>query len=804
MAASLNSFCAHNFGSGGGGGAQGPATQLATNNVSIPVTVNGSAPPTAGYVLIATSNNNATWQAPATLSAINDLRLSGNVTNTAAADGDRSIAIGRYATVSTSTLDSLCIGSSSALDGASIAQASRCIVIGNYTRIESRSFVGDSAESIVIGNNSRITNAGGSGNGALPRSCVVLGVDNLMDMKAGSTMDCGKNTMLGFGNTFTGISTGNTREHVFVGSGINVSTVAGTCITNRNVLVGTQLTGTNTGTSGTLGNNVVVGAAINFSNCDQVVVIGTGHTVQNQIKSISIGRDNDFTSALASESIMIGNANRTTPTSLAYKDILIGFGNTNTCSGAGGNGCILIGRGISSLFPGNVVLSTSPMTIPANSSGVYIGTGLTPGGTGSVAIGSGGGIYANGTGSVCVGANARASFNGVAIGNQAEANVIDSGTGAIAIGYDTTAAVTSIAIGYAAQATSLNSCQLGTGTANAGEFKFLNYQIHDGQPTYMVAPQPLFKDPAGNYIVGTTTTGQDYWHDRDPQFNRDSAPFVTTNGNFGSTCQATFAYRDGFNLVRGYPWNTPAINLNDLKLGPNKCTRLSEGITTDNTLTFIPAFFVPASHYVHARVTVVATRIATYDQATDKYGTSYCQVGGGGYNRFIIDQNNIGGKSWDGNMAVQCFGPDATRKVSFAKVSANFAAADVNGRYDIAGDLISGVWGAAFNTVPIVGPTLGAISDIAVGQILSQVSKKFDADATETYARMKCDMNNLGDLELQRLGAVTDVSLGAPGVTVGIYVRGKDNYRVDWRIVSDCVVVPFADPAANNNALGGF
>jgi hypothetical protein len=247
----------------------------------------------------------------------------------------------------------------------------------------------------------------------------------------------------------------------------------------------------------------------------------------------------------------------------------------------------------------------------------------------------------------------------------------------------------------------------------------------------------------------------------------------TTFPNYGSQLETRFPpagvfrgfFPGGVDFVGGFvnanfPQWTP-VNPYDALLGPNRLVRYVQGITVDNTKTFVPFINVPLGHYCMYSGFITAMRIRN--------------------DLPPIAPAQIGGRSWK---------IDVGAVMNITPVSPPFIP-EIQG--SITGFTLSdyyaflGIW---LGLLPIIGPVLGAVaSTIALTLVLT--GNDVYLWATEAPAFTKTNLFGSGwggDLELEGVGAMlqTDGS-----VNFGILVKGKTDYNISWQFSFDATLAPF-------------
>ena len=224
-------------------------------------------------------------------------------------------------------------------------------------------------------------------------------------------------------------------------------------------------------------------------------------------------------------------------------------------------------------------------------------------------------------------------------------------------------------------------------------------------------------------------------------------------------------YPGGFDFVGGFatadfPMWTP-VNPYDLLLGPNRLVRYVQGITRNDTKTFVPFINVPLGNYCMYSGFITAMRVRN-----DLPPIDAAKIGGRSYLIQVGAVMNI-------DPASPPFIPEIEGTIT------GFALSDYYG--------LLGTW-AGF--VPYIGPGVSAVAS-TIAKILVLTGNDMYLWATEAPAFKKINLTGSGwggDLNLEGVGAMlqTDGS-----INFGILVQGKTDYNLSWNFSFDSVLVPF-------------
>lgn len=764
------------------------AKYLATPGAPVFVASNA---PVAGQVLIATSATNATWQNPATFTTINDLRIEGNVTNTATAVGTLAIAMGR---------NTYAGGTNSITLGPNTTTATNTsVVVGNACSTVSRSGADNGDSCVIVGSGCTISNAGGPSTGALYDTNISIGANNVTLYQAGNSRLCNANTVLGGSNALTIAHQANFRRNFFITGAHTVTTSGAHSATiNDNIIIGRG--GSYTSDGATAGNNVVIGTVPTWTGCNNSVVVGANVT------------------APVKNSVVLG-ADSTVPAT----DTCISIGYNNQHSGSFTNTTV-VGTNVTVLGATDSVI-IGPNTAASAMFSIVMGKSAISNGERCVAIGYLANADAFSQGSITIGQSATvsgidsvsigraascASGSAVVIGVSASSTFADN---SVVVGKSASVTATGgVAIGQTAVVSAGNAAQIGTGTnSTANSLKFRGAQIHDG--TTPSASQLVYKsttagnykggatfnltvnEPAGTYqgvIAGRTTDPNNtQFSDYDSGFGRDSPSYAGEN-TLSSPSSANFVYRDGIHFMGGYPINTTSYHGWDNRWGPNTFWRYAQGLTDAiNRDSIIPLVRVPKAHYCHMELTITAMRVANYIPGSNTFNTDHVVAG-----NYVWDSGLVGGRSWSGISAVMIMG-DGTGKV--CRVRNNWGGNASDSDESMALDSVSGVLNSLQIMRPLgqLGGPAGTVVSLGIGAISlgNTLNKAFKPNGNgRGFSRWDTGINAFGDYEIQGLSVVEDVADPNQRV-VGIIVKGKEHHRTDWRVTARCTLVPFVDPA---------
>lgn len=761
--------------------------------------------PVVGQVLIATSATNATWQTPSAYTTINDLRIQGNTTNTATAAGTLSIAMGRN-TYAGGT-NSITLGPNT------VSGTSTSVIVGNSCLTVARTAAGDGDSCVIVGSGSTLSNAGGPGSGATFDYNISIGANNQSLYQAGNSQICNNNTLVGPRNTLTLAHNANFRRNFMFTQGHNITTSnAHSAAIQDNIIMGREGSYTSDGTLAS--NNVVIGTVPRWSGCNNAVIIGP--TLNAQLKSgILIGSSTTVPVASGTDAILMGRN--------------ITFPGANVAASPIAIGCDIQVRNDIATSPNLIIIGHTALA--ADNKAMAIGYGASANGPNTICIGNNP-SYAFLTGAICIGTNSISSGTGgntIALGTSCWSR----GSSSISIGYTSIAdGDDSVCIGrsaivqpLASQATALgtqafitnagvNAVQLGNGTnSTAGSLQFRGFQIHDGTSPaadnvilkvggtgsytasagWNVKPQP--GDPTYPGLVAGRSGNPNgtVFGDYDPGFSRDAPDWAFDNSNCPSSC--TFAYRDGVNFVRGFPREAVRVHGFDQLWGPNQFWRYSNCRTTTNNRVFVPLVICPPGHMLHMELTVTACRIAGWiptdpgDPTRGHYDPAYVT---GAF--FTVDPGKVGGRSWSGVSGFIHY-PGGTAHAM--QVGNNWGGSkadsdDALNEVSVAGVFIGGFAGA-LGTIPVVGGAVGAIINTEFEIASFMYSAQTYASRAEcSFSRFDCSNGSFGDYEIKGVGFQTMPPTG--NKTVGIYVKGKSDHYVEWRVIARCTMSPFAQP----------
>lgn len=757
--------------------------------------------PVVGQVLIATSATNATWQTPSAYTTINDLRIQGNTTNTATAAGTLSVALGRN-TYAGGT-NSITLGPNT------VTGTSTSVVVGNACSTVARSGASNGDSCVIVGSGSIITNAGGPGAGATFDYNISIGANNQSLYQAGNSQICNNNTLIGPSNTLTLAHNNNFRRNFMFTQGHDITTSnAHSAAIQDNIIMGREGSYTSDGTLAS--NNVVIGTVPRWSGCNNSVIIGPTNNAAVKT-SVVIGSANNVPATAGTNLFLIGNNANITGTSTNC--ILIGQGVAalsaadSICigNGAGTNatGSVVIGNGCTSSGAASIVVgeqnsySTRPTCVVIGSAAIAEGSGSS-----SICIGTN--AYSNAGTAISIGYTALTSAtNGIAIGNGAAVGA--SSSGSIGIG---NSAVIPLAVA--------NAIQLGTGTNGAANsLKFRGSQLHDGSTP--LEGRILYKDTtAGNYRAGipynmtVQQTGPftgvvagrsgdpnaTIFSDYDPNYDRTGLSFAGASKVTGISNGATFYYRDGVNFVQGYPNGQKKINGWDQGWGCNTVWRYAscrtDGAAAGNPRVFIPVMPVPLSHYCHMELTITAMRVSNYSSGSNSF-TGDDRITAG-----VWDDNAslIGGRTWSGVAATMVRG-DGTAQI--CEVNNNWGGSSVASDPSLIIRSTAGILDTGYGWIKnnIIEPAVGIINDVDLPtySFTDTADILMSAGDNKGFSRFATTIGAFGDYEIKGLGVVKINSGATQRRHFGIYVNGKANHLIDWRVIARCTVVPFADPA---------
>lgn len=778
------------------------AKYLATPTAPVFIASNS---PVAGMVLIATSATNATWQNPTAFTTINDLRINGNVTNTATAAGTRSVALGRntYA----AGVDSITLGPNT------ITGTSKSVVVGNDCSTVARTYEADGDQCVIIGSSNVITNAGGPGLGATYDYGIILGANNVLTYGSGGNYERGKNAVIGTGNVITMNHSFGGRRNYFMVSDHTISTdIAHGSSVSSNIIIGYG--GSYTSDNTAARNNVIIGTTPTWSGCNNSVKIGNANT------------------GAVKNAVVVGS-NNTIPAT----DTCVVVGYNNDCSASNVTGATIVGSAISALGDLTESILIGYLAAAGSDHTTTVGSRTSNLGSRSIAIGYQATVGAFGLRSLAIGDSAIANaIYGTAVGSAAYATG-DYGT---AVGMDSRAeaanaavfgrnaraqADESVAIGHDTLTTASGAVQIGVGTnSTANSLKFRGAQIHDG--TTPASSKIVYKSTtAGNYKGGDTwnmsvnettppytgivagRTGDPnnvQFADYDTAFNRQSTGYQL---QVDDTCpqSCSFIFRDGVNFVRGHPKDTQPVHGYDQKWGPNTFWRYNHAQSTTNDDMLIPLVAVPPGHYLHMELTITAMRISGYDEVTMNYTPPYTTPPYGAH--FTTDPGKIGGRSWSGIAAGihYCNGNAAICRIQ-NNWGGDASDSDQSPTIRSVLGILNTGFSAAVGLTPYIGSALGGMVQVAAQLtdlgVTTQVAK-FGL-VGRGFSRWDTGLQTFGDYECQGVGFIDDTAPNAwnwPYKIFGMIVKGKQDHFVDWRITARCTMVPFAHPGSQTGPI---
>jgi hypothetical protein len=787
------------------------AEYLATPGAPVSIATNS---PSAGMTLIAVSSTVATWQTPSTFTTINDLRIEGNATNTATASGSLSIAMGRNTTAAGT--NSITLGPNT------VTGTNTSVVLGNSCSTVARSGAGNGDRCVIVGSNCVLSNSGGAGSGAIYDMNIVIGASNVSNYNSGNSRACNKNLLIGSDNTLTIAHNANFRRNFFITNNHAITTSAAhTQPIESNIIIGQG--GSYTSDNTIALNNVIIGNNPTWTGCDGTVIIGSAVAAaaktsvlvgtalsipSNSVDFIGIGRTLTFLGSSDITGVVVAGTDNTIGNNIHCTNSVL-YGKSAQVRGVGavciGNttqvtndGAIGIGNGATVSAVDSVAIGTSALVSATQAVG--FGRLATCSGSAGVSIGNAANVSASASGGVCVGASTVVSqANGVALGNGA----FVSGIGGTAVGFGATVTATS-------------AVQLGNGTNSVVQsLKFRSFQLHDGNT--VAAEQVVYKQTTGAYdsylpynltltSVGSfpgiqagrfTDPNNTLFTDYDTQIGANSiARGTSVNLSYVDTKTSNamnMLYRDGVNIIQGQPTNSLVAHGSEREWAANQILRFNMIRTEGDEWTFLPVVKFRLGEYVHMKFVLSGMRVADYNKGTGNWASSTYVSG----SNWVVNPGEIGGAVFDGVGAAFARG---VYDISFCAVDNNLGGGAVSAPTAFqVGSLGTTFPGYKFTTSPAIwDPAPGTITGTPVQTSTLPASSLVlfaGNGSTRSWSGFTSRTGGGFTAYATQLGAFFR---GTPesnrNCTLGLWVKGKANHIVHWKVQAWCTITPFVDP----------